>query len=59
MNGAIYMFYYEQSFLVKMKQQEIESNAKHAWKWSKYSNKPSRQQESDLSKTNTLQVCCQ
>lgn len=59
MNGAIEMFFYEQSLLLKMKQTEIEANAKEAWKWSKHANKTISKQSCCDSIAILPQACCQ
>jgi hypothetical protein len=53
------MFYHEQSFIAKLKQSEIEANAKHAWTWSKFNNQDSSKQASCCeSITIPPQACC-
>lgn len=59
MNGAIDMFFYEQSLLLKMKQAEIEANAKDAWKWNKTQNKVAAKQSCCNNINIIPQACCQ
>lgn len=60
MNGAIDMYFYEQSLLMKWKQEEFEASAKHAWKFNKNLNQTIRKQSCcDNTITVTApQVCC-
>jgi hypothetical protein len=59
MNGEVTMFFYEQSLLIKMKQNEIEAGARNAWKWNKDQNKRMTKQMKNENTNSIPQVCCQ
>lgn len=59
MNGEVNMFFYEQSLLIKMKQDEIEAGARNAWKWNKDQKKRVAKQMKSENTHTIPQVCCQ